>query len=157
MFLLIGILIEMIIFSNKGTVKLVIFLTLYDQPCQLSRETVQQVKCLWVALTSWILVLILILFNYVKVIQTLQCHDAMVQKIKFFIKDFFNKCDQIHRKQRIWSHLLKKHFMKNNFLCNVFCSLFDKICQEYTMFFQLYQLAFETVNINALHPINITS
>ena len=29
------------------------------------------------------------------------------QKMKFSIKDFFSKCDQIHRKLRIWSHLLK--------------------------------------------------
>ena len=28
------------------------------------------------------------------------------QKMKFSIKDFFSKCDQIHRKLRIWSHLL---------------------------------------------------
>ena len=26
------------------------------------------------------------------------------QKIKFFIRDFFSKCDQIRRKLRIWSH-----------------------------------------------------
>ena len=30
------------------------------------------------------------------------------QKIKFSIKDFFSKCDQIRRKLRIWSRLLKK-------------------------------------------------
>ena len=28
------------------------------------------------------------------------------QKMKFFIEDLFSKCDQIHRKLRIWSHLL---------------------------------------------------
>ena len=33
------------------------------------------------------------------------------QKMKFFIRDFFNKCDQICRKLRIWSHLLKKSLM----------------------------------------------
>ena len=32
------------------------------------------------------------------------------QKMKFPIKDFFSKCDQIHSKLRIWSHLLKKSF-----------------------------------------------
>ena len=26
------------------------------------------------------------------------------QKMKFSIKDFFSKCDQIRRKLRIWSH-----------------------------------------------------
>ena len=34
-------------------------------------------------------------------------------KKRFSIKDFFSKCDQIHRKLRIWSHLLKKSLMEN--------------------------------------------
>ena len=33
--------------------------------------------------------------------------------MKFSIKDFFSKCDQIRRKLRIWSHLLKKSLMQN--------------------------------------------
>ena len=33
--------------------------------------------------------------------------------MKFFIKDFFSECDQIRRKLRIWSHLLKKSLMGN--------------------------------------------
>ena len=41
------------------------------------------------------------------------------QKMKFFIKDFFSKCDQIRRKLRIWSHLLKKSLMKNIIFCAV--------------------------------------
>ena len=41
------------------------------------------------------------------------------QKMKFSIKDFFSKCDQIHRKLRIWSYLLKKSLMENFiFLCS---------------------------------------
>ena len=36
-----------------------------------------------------------------------------VQKMNFSIKDFFSKCDQIRRKLRIWSHLLKKSLMEN--------------------------------------------
>ena len=35
------------------------------------------------------------------------------QKMKFFIKHFFSKCDQIRRKLWIWSHLLKKSLMGN--------------------------------------------
>ena len=35
------------------------------------------------------------------------------QKMKFSIKDFFSKCDQIRRKLRILSHLLKKSLMEN--------------------------------------------
>ena len=39
--------------------------------------------------------------------------------MKISIKDFFIKCDQIRRNQRIWSHLLKKSFMeKFHFLCS---------------------------------------
>ena len=33
--------------------------------------------------------------------------------MKFLIKDFFSKYDQIRRKLRIWSHLLKKSLMEN--------------------------------------------
>ena len=35
--------------------------------------------------------------------------------MKFSFKDFFSKFDQIHRKLRIWSHLLKKS-LKENFI-----------------------------------------
>ena len=41
------------------------------------------------------------------------------QKMKFSIKDFFSKCDQIHRKLRICSHLLKKSLMENFIFCAV--------------------------------------
>ena len=41
------------------------------------------------------------------------------QKMKFSIKDFFSKCDQIRRKLRIWSHLLKKPLMENFIFCAV--------------------------------------
>ena len=41
------------------------------------------------------------------------------QKMKFSIKDFFSKCDQIRRKLRIWSHLLKKSWMENFIFCGV--------------------------------------
>ena len=44
------------------------------------------------------------------------------QKIKFSIKDFFSKCDQIRRKLRILSHLLKKSLMENFIFCAVFMS-----------------------------------
>ena len=41
------------------------------------------------------------------------------QKMKFFIKDFFSKFDQIRMKLRIWSHLLKKSLMENFIFCAV--------------------------------------
>ena len=34
------------------------------------------------------------------------------QKMKFSIRDFFSKCDQIRNFLRIWSHLLKKYLME---------------------------------------------
>ena len=41
------------------------------------------------------------------------------QKIKFSIKDFFSKCDQIRWKLWIYSHLLKKSLMGNFIFCAV--------------------------------------
>ena len=41
------------------------------------------------------------------------------QKMKFSIKDFFSKCDQIRMKRRSWSHLLKKSLMENFIFCAV--------------------------------------
>ena len=38
--------------------------------------------------------------------------------MKFSIKDFFSKCDQIRSFLRIWSHLLKKSLIEN-FICAV--------------------------------------
>ena len=43
------------------------------------------------------------------------------QKMKFSIKDFFSKCNQIRRKLRIWFHLLKKSLMENFIFCAVKC------------------------------------
>ena len=40
---------------------------------------------------------------------------STAQIMKFSFKDFFSKCDQIRRKLRIWSPLLKK-FKKANFI-----------------------------------------
>ena len=37
------------------------------------------------------------------------------QKMKFSIKDFFSKCDQISGFLRNWSHLLKKSLMETLF------------------------------------------
>ena len=41
----------------------------------------------------------------------------MAQKMKFSIKDFFIKCEQIYRKLQIWSNLVKKSLMEN-FFCS---------------------------------------
>ena len=39
--------------------------------------------------------------------------------MKFSIKDFFSKCDQIRSFLQIWSHLLKKYLMENFIFCAV--------------------------------------
>ena len=41
------------------------------------------------------------------------------QKMKFSIKNYFSKCDQIRSFLRIWSHLLKKSLMENFIFCAV--------------------------------------
>ena len=42
------------------------------------------------------------------------------QKIKFSIKNFLSKCDQIRSFLWIWSHLLKKSLMENFIFCAVY-------------------------------------
>ena len=37
--------------------------------------------------------------------------------MKFSVKDFFRKCDQIRRKLQVWSYLLKKSLMENFIFC----------------------------------------
>ena len=46
--------------------------------------------------------------------------DYHCTKMKFFIKDFFSKCDQIQSFLWIRSHLLKKSLMKNFVFCAVY-------------------------------------
>ena len=48
------------------------------------------------------------------------------QKIKFSIKDFFSKCDQMRSFLRIWFHLLKKSLMENFIFCAVYMSTWIK-------------------------------
>ena len=45
--------------------------------------------------------------------------NVTAQKMKFPITDFFSNCDQIRRKLRIWSHLLKKSLIENFIFCAV--------------------------------------
>ena len=47
------------------------------------------------------------------------------QKMKFSIKDFSRKCDQIRRKLRIWSHLLEKSLIENF----IFCAMREMLLQ----------------------------
>ena len=43
-----------------------------------------------------------------------------IKKMKFSIKLFFSKCDEIRSFLRIWSHLLKKSLMENLIFCTVY-------------------------------------
>ena len=47
--------------------------------------------------------------------------------MKFSIKDFFSKCDQIRSFLRIWLHLLKKSLMENFNFCTVNITMDNKL------------------------------
>ena len=51
--------------------------------------------------------------------------SVTTQKMKFSIKDFSSKCDQIRRKLRIWSFLLEKPLMENFIFCAVCVLAYD--------------------------------
>ena len=47
--------------------------------------------------------------------------------MKYPIKDFISKCDQIPRKLQAWSHLQKQSFIKNfTLLCSKFFDYFQR-------------------------------
>ena len=50
------------------------------------------------------------------------------QNMKFSIKDFFSKCDQIRSFLRIWSHLLKKSWMENLIFCAAVFAWSKQLC-----------------------------
>ena len=63
-------------------------------------------------------------FSYIwtrKIPNTDTFQEAIIiaQKMKFSIKNFFSKYDQIRRNLRIWSHLLQKSLMENFVFCAV--------------------------------------
>ena len=56
------------------------------------------------------------------------------QKMKLSMKDFFSKCNQIRRKLRIWSHLLKKSSTeKFIFLCNEFWKFLEYLQETFAV------------------------
>ena len=59
---------------------------------------------------------------------------STAQKMKFSIKDFFSKCDQIRSFLRIWSHLPKKSLIENFIFCEVFIFQFP----PYSIMFSFY-------------------
>ena len=52
------------------------------------------------------------------------------QKMKFSIKDFFSKYNQIRRKLRVWSHLLKKYLMANFIFRAVVFMILQKAAED---------------------------
>ena len=83
-------------------VRLVIF------QCNALNERIKLISLLWAFL--W--------FDVATIFWCLNENHA-AQKMKFSIKDFFSKCDQICSFLRMWSHLLKKSLMENAIFCAV--------------------------------------
>ena len=52
---------------------------------------------------------------------SIHCAKYTAHKMKFSIKDFFSKCNQIHSFLRIWSHLLKRSLIENFIFWSVIC------------------------------------
>ena len=50
---------------------------------------------------------------------------------KFYVKDFLSKCEEIRRKLRICSHLLKKSFTENLISCAVLAKNMREVVTEY--------------------------
>ena len=70
--------------------------------------------------------------------------------MKFYIKDFFSKCDQIRRKLRILSRLLKKSSMENFIFCAVTTTFLidnNAIHHKYNVFNLSTKPAFPILNI----------
>ena len=60
------------------------------------------------------------------------------QKMKFAIKNFVSKCNQIRNFLRIWSHLLKKYLVENFILC-VLIYIYIYIC-IYIYMYNIYNI-----------------
>ena len=76
---------------------------------------------------------------------------STAQKMKFSIKDFFSKCDQIRRKLRIWPHLLKKSLMENF----IFCAA--SVCINLPISLKLKSMLSFTLRLQTLHVLYIKS
>ena len=70
-------------------------------------------------------------------------------KMNFSIKDFFSKCDQIHRKLRIWSHFVKKSLMENFIFCAVWRSVICLYTIVHFYHISLFHLHFFHVSISS--------
>ena len=70
-----------------------------------------------------------------------------VQKMNLFIEDFFSKCDQIRRKLRIWSHLLKKFLIENFiFFAMIHRTVYNHIAGKNAYHSKLFWILFKRNN-----------
>ena len=74
--------------------------------------------------------------------------------MKFSIKDFSSKCDQIRSKLRIWSHLLKKLLMENFIFCAVMAQYNDHVPSANTVL-NTQILELENFTFSALKTVHI--
>ena len=65
--------------------------------------------------------------TYVQISQWMDSVTTTAQTMKFSITSFFSKCNQIPKKLRIWSHLLKKSVMENLIFCAVHLARFLEV------------------------------
>ena len=86
------------------------------------------------------LVVLLFYFNF-RSVTWVSSPDSSAYKMKFSIKDFFSKCDQIRIFLWIWSHLLKKPLMEDFIFCAVssFSRIIDTDQEISGSDFSLYQ------------------
>ena len=67
-------------------------------------------------------------------IRTIMRFDyCTAEKMKFFIKDFFSKCDQIRSFLWIWSHLLNNSLIENFIFCAVLYLVNQQFCYSIAM------------------------
>ena len=59
-------------------------------------------------------------YDHVHISEKWEAKTLVPNEMKFSIKDFLHKYDQICRKLRIWVHLLKKSLMENFIFCAVY-------------------------------------
>ena len=61
-------------------------------------------------------------------------------KIKFYIKNFFIKCCQIHSFLSIWSHLLRESLVQNFTFCTVTVNPFMHNVEKWPLTFEVENL-----------------
>ena len=71
--------------------------------------------------------------------------------MKFSIKDFFSKCDQICSFLRIWPHLLEKSLMKIFIFCAVLIISLDPECTSDFLFLSSIHMALLGFHIGMTH------